>query len=79
MKVINVQEAKTHLSRLLDEVAKGEVYFLGKHGRPVAKLTAFNPPEELRRLGGLEGQITISADFDEDDARIAHLFTGAGE
>ncbi len=77
MKVINVQEAKTHLSRLLEQVAAGEVFLLGKHGRPMAKLTAFNPEKEARPLGGLEGKIHIAPDFDDEDPRIAALFAGS--
>ncbi|HEY5705584.1 MAG TPA: type II toxin-antitoxin system prevent-host-death family antitoxin [Terrimicrobiaceae bacterium] len=76
MKVINVQEAKTHLSRLLEQVAAGEVILLGKHGKPMAKLTAFNPAGETRLLGGLEGRIRMAPDFDDEDPRISALFSG---
>jgi prevent-host-death family protein len=76
MKVINVQEAKTHLSRLIDQVAAGEAVLLGKHGKPLAKLTAYAPQNEVRPLGGYEGQIRIAPDFDAEDERISLLFTG---
>jgi prevent-host-death family protein len=76
MKVINVQEAKTHLSRLLDQVAAGEAVLLGKHGKPLAKLTAYAPQSEIRPLGGYEGQIRIAPDFDAEDERVNLLFTG---
>lgn len=76
MKVINVQEAKTHLSRLLERVAEGEVIVLGKHGKPMAKLTAFNPAGEKRPFGGFEGKIHIAADFDDEDPRLSALFSG---
>ncbi len=76
MKVINVQQAKTHLSRLIDSVAAGECILLAKHGKPLAKLSPYCPEKETRPLGGLEGQIRISDDFDEEDPRIKALFEG---
>ena len=63
MKVINVQEAKTHLSRLIDAAAAGEFILLAKHGKPLAKLSPYAPERESRTLGGLEGQIEIADDF----------------
>jgi prevent-host-death family protein len=76
MKTINVQEAKTHLSRLMEEAAAGETIILGKHGRPMVKLTAYRPDQETRPLGGLEGKLWISKDFDDEDPRINAMFTG---
>ncbi len=67
MKVFNVQEAKTHLSRFLEQAASGEVILIGKYGKPMAKLSAYAPHSELRPLGGLEGQIHLSPDFDDED------------
>jgi prevent-host-death family protein len=74
MKIVNVQEAKTHLSRLIDEVVAGGEVILGKHGKPLARLTAFSLRSAPRPLGGWEGKITIAPDFDEEDARIQTLF-----
>ena len=74
MKVINVQEAKTHLSRLLERVAEGEEIILGKHGKPMARLSSFVASPEPRRLGGLESEIHVSSDFDDEDERINALF-----
>lgn len=74
MKVINVQNAKTHLSRLIDDAVNGEEIVIGKHGKPLARLTAYVPRREPRPLGGLEGQIRISADFDDEDPHIQGLF-----
>jgi len=62
MKVLNVHEAKTHLSRLLDRVAAGEEIVLGKNGKPVAKLVPIQPV--TRKPGRLKGKIKIVADFD---------------
>jgi prevent-host-death family protein len=60
--MLNVHDAKTHLSRLLDRVAAGEEIVLSKHGKPVAKLVPMPPVE--RRPGRLKGKIKIAADFD---------------
>jgi len=79
LKVINVQEAKTRLSRLIDQVVAGESVLLGKHGKPLVKLTPYAPQKEERLLGGLERKIRISADFDEPDSRIVRLFAGEVE
>lgn len=75
MKTINVQEAKTHLSRLMEQAAAGETLILGKHGKPMVKLTAYQPETEARRIGGLEGEIWIDSDFDAEDPRINALFS----
>jgi antitoxin (DNA-binding transcriptional repressor) of toxin-antitoxin stability system len=77
VKVINVQEAKTHLPRLIDAAAAGECILLGKHGMPLAKLTAYAPETEERLLGGLKDKIRISPSFDDEDPRINRLFEGA--
>ena len=64
MKTVNIHEAKTQLSRLLEEVAKGESFIIAKAGKPV---TAVNAPvgSQVRRLGFLAGQISVPDDFDE--------------
>lgn len=74
MKIVNVQEAKTHLSRLVDRAAAGEAVVIGKHGKPLAKLTAYAPQTEIRPLGGLQGQIRISDEFDAEDPRANRMF-----
>jgi len=74
MKVINVQEAKTHLSRLIDAASEGEEIILGKHGKPMVRLSSFRSSTTPRRLGGLEGKIRVASDFDEEDPRINVLF-----
>jgi prevent-host-death family protein len=76
MKVINIQAAKTHLSRLVEEAASGEEIVLAKAGRPYVKLVACMPSKSPRKLGGWEGKLTIGEDFDEVDAEIVRLFGG---
>lgn len=62
---MNVHEAKTHLSRLLERVAAGEEIVIAKAGRPVARLVPYDEDDEPRELGGWEGQVWIADDFDE--------------
>ena len=75
MKTINVHEAKTHLSRLLETVEEGEEVIIARAGRPVAKLVPLK--SKPRRPGGLKGKIRFRDNFDEplpDD--IAASFLG---
>ncbi len=62
MELINVHQAKTHLSRLLERVGEGEEIVIAKSGRPVAKLVRF--PPEPRHPGRLKGKIRMAPDFD---------------
>ena len=64
MKTVNVHAAKTHLSRLLDEVAAGHEVVIAKAGRPVARLVPFVGRERARRPGSMKGRIRIGRDFD---------------
>lgn len=63
MKTINVHEAKTHLSRLLESVEEGEEVIIARAGKPIAKLVPLK--RAPRRPGGLKGKIRIHPDFDE--------------
>jgi prevent-host-death family protein len=71
--VVNVHEAKTHFSRLLEQVARGEEVVIAKAGQPVAKLVAYTPPKrKLAPPGSMAGQgFWIADDF---DAPLDHLF-----
>lgn len=64
MKIINTHEAKTHLSRLLDQVAAGDEVVIGKSGKPVAKLVPYHAEQKERVSGLLKGKIKIKPDFD---------------
>ncbi len=80
MRTVNIHEAKTHLSRLVDEAAKGEPFIIAKAGKPVVKVTALDSPTgaQIRRLGFLAGQIAVPEDFDQmGRAEIEQLFAGA--
>ena len=64
MKIVNVHQAKTHLSKLLARVRKGEEIVLAKAGKPVAKIVPFEPAPKRRVPGSARGQFTMSDDFD---------------
>lgn len=75
MNTVNIHEAKTHLSRLLDRAANGESFVIAKAGKPLVKVTPIDAPAEPRRLGFLEGEIEVPHDFDRMGEReIAALF-----
>jgi prevent-host-death family protein len=60
---VNIHQAKTHLSRLLDEVAAGGEVIIAKAGAPVARLVSYRAPLP-KRLGALQGRIVVPDDFD---------------
>ncbi len=64
MKSVNIHEAKTHLSRLLEQVRLGEEVIIAKAGKPVARLVAFSEKPKRRVPGSARGQIWIAEDFD---------------
>ena len=77
MRNVNIHEAKTHLSRLVDQAAKGESFIIAKAGKPLVKVTALDAPVagQARRLGFLAGEISVPDDFDRmGSAEIEHLF-----
>ncbi len=74
MRQINVHEAKTQLSRLLEEVEAGERVVIARAGVPVAVLSPYRTAVKRRRLGLFAGQAKLHADFDELPADIAAAF-----
>ena len=65
MRVVSIHSAKTHLSRLIAEVAAGEEIVIAKAGKPVARLLPFEPRGEPRQPDLLKGEIWIADDFDD--------------
>ncbi len=63
MTTVNIHEAKTHLSRLVDEVAAGAEIIIAKAGKPLARLTPIAGPGRKKHLGLLKGKIKIPDDF----------------
>jgi prevent-host-death family protein len=77
-KTVNIHEAKTHLSRLVDQAVAGESFVIAKAGTPMVKVTAVDAPRTPQRLGFLAGEIRVPDDFDTMGAdTIAALFSGA--
>ncbi|MGH9530245.1 MAG: type II toxin-antitoxin system Phd/YefM family antitoxin [Terriglobales bacterium] len=71
---VNIHEAKTHLSRLLERVALGEEVTIAKAGTPVAKLVPYDQQPKTRIFGSAKGEFTVPDDFNEPDAEIEALF-----
>ena len=63
MKTINIHEAKTHLSRLVDEALDGHPFIIAKAGRPMVKVSAIRTAKPTR-IGFLKGEIRMPRDFD---------------
>jgi prevent-host-death family protein len=75
MVTVNIHEAKTQLSRLVDRAAKGEPFVIAKAGKPLVKVSALDAPETPPRLGFLAGEIAVPADFDRmGESEIAAMF-----
>jgi prevent-host-death family protein len=77
VRIVNIHEAKTHLSRLVEQAARGEPFVIAKAGRPLVKVTALDAPAagQTRRLGFMAGQLAVPDDFDRmGSAEIARLF-----
>lgn len=78
METVNVHEAKTHLSKLLERVEAGEEIILARNGKPVARLVPMR--RVRRRPGGMKGRIWISEDFDAPlPEEIVRAFEGESE
>jgi len=76
MRTVNVYEAKTHLSRLLDDVVAGEEIIIARAGKPLAKLVAYDEETRPRAPGYWRGKVHIAEDFDVLPDPIAAAFLG---
>lgn len=77
MRRVNIHEAKTHLSKLIEEAVQGEPFIIAKAGKPLVKVMAITAPpgKKLRRLGFMIGQMTIPKDFNSMGSKeIEELF-----
>ncbi|QLL66235.1 type II toxin-antitoxin system Phd/YefM family antitoxin [Sinorhizobium mexicanum] len=81
METVNIHEAKTHLSRLVEKAARGESFIIAKAGKPLVKVVALDQPSETekQRIGFMTGEIVVPDDFDRMVSdEIENLFgTGA--
>jgi prevent-host-death family protein len=81
MLTVNIHEAKTHLSRLVERAAKGEPFVIAKAGTPMVKVVPLTPEDASTtcRLGFLNGEIQVPDDFDRmGETELADLFGGGG-
>lgn len=77
MTTINLYEAKTHLSQLVDRAAAGEEIVIGKAGKPLVRLVPYNRAAPAPRVpGAWKGRVVIHDDFDELPPEIADAFAG---
>ncbi|HVA43913.1 MAG TPA: type II toxin-antitoxin system prevent-host-death family antitoxin [Acidimicrobiales bacterium] len=74
--MVNIHEAKTHLSRLVERAAAGEDIVIGKAGRPMARLVAYVNAGQPRRPGALKTSLWVSEDFDETPESLIDDFEG---
>ena len=67
MKTVNIHQAKTQLSKLVEEASNGESFVIAKAGKPMVKVTSLGAPTggQIKRLGFLAGQISVPDDFDQ--------------
>lgn len=76
MHIVNIHDAKTNLSKLIEQTQQGEEVIIAKAGKPVAKLSVYKEKLKPRKLGLWKGKAWVSPDFDEEDEEINKLFYG---
>jgi prevent-host-death family protein len=79
IQTVNIHQAKTQLSKLVDQAAKGEPFIIAKAGKPLVKVVSLSAPTgtQVKRLGFMAGQITVPDDFDQMfTTEIVQLFGG---
>ena len=77
MRTVNIHEAKTHLSRLVDAAAKGEPFIIARAGKPLVKVVPLEPPTVPQRFDFMAGEFTVPDDFDTmDQEEIEKQFYG---
>jgi antitoxin (DNA-binding transcriptional repressor) of toxin-antitoxin stability system len=81
MRVVNMLEAKSTLSRLVQAIEDGseDEIVIARNGRAAARLVALQPVRPGKRIGVAKGRFVPPDDIDADNARIAALFAGSGE
>ena len=77
MRTVNVHEAKTHLSKILSEVEKGEEYVFARAGKAIARLSPIRRPLARPKSGKWKGKVVVRADFDAEVDRINAAFEGS--
>lgn len=80
MQTVNIHEAKTQLSKLIEQAVQGDSFIIAKAGKPLVKVTRLDAPtpDQAKRLGFMSGQITVPDDFDHMGSQeIEQLFSAA--
>ncbi|MGH3183213.1 MAG: type II toxin-antitoxin system Phd/YefM family antitoxin [Streptosporangiaceae bacterium] len=78
MKVVNIHEAKTHLSRLVEESLNGEPFIIAKAGKPMVQVVRLEPPKEMEPFGFLRGKAAVPDDFNTMmEKEIEAIFYGS--
>lgn len=75
-KIINIYEAKTHLSALVDQAVSGDDVIIARNGKPQARITSLVPARGKVKYGLLKGKLTIPEDFDAPNPDIEAMFHG---
>jgi prevent-host-death family protein len=76
MAPVNIHDAKTHLSRLIEQVEAGQEIVIARAGRPVARLVPYRARSEPRKPGAWKGRVRLAPDFDATDAGSLDDFEG---
>jgi prevent-host-death family protein len=80
MKISNIHEAKSQLSKLIESALAGEEIVIAKAGKPLVKLIPYEENKQPRTPGGWEGQVIMSEDFDDElPTNLLNLFAGEEE
>ena len=81
MNVVNMHEAKTHLSRLVEQAAGGEPFIIARAGKPLVKVVALDTPDgaQVQRLGFLRGEISVPEDFDSMGQELIEALFGSND
>ena len=81
MRIVNIHEAKTHLSRLIEQAAEGDPFISATAGKPLGKVVRLDAPggPEIKRLGFMAGQIAVPEDFDRMGSAAIEALFGRGK
>jgi antitoxin (DNA-binding transcriptional repressor) of toxin-antitoxin stability system len=81
MQTVNIHEAKTQLSRLIEQAVNGDSFIIAKAGKPLVKVSRLDAPSDrqMRRLGFMAGEITVPDDFDRMGCEEIELLFGRAE
>lgn len=76
MEIFNIHEAKTQLSRLVEQAVQGDAFIIAKAGKPLVKVSSLDAPHTAMRIGFLDGEITVPKDFNRMGAEAIEALFG---